>query len=56
MSDLFGNHIVGFSMRWLIYAVLGIEKAFPIGNTTRFCVMIAMFCCDVIIYKDNRKC
>ena len=22
MSDLFGNHIVGFSMRWLIYIII----------------------------------
>ena len=31
MSDLFGNHIVGFSTRWLIYHVIGIT--FPFDRT-----------------------
>ena len=49
MSDLFGNHIVGFSTRWLICCVQGISSNFKLlWKIIHFQLKIALIpFCDV---------
>ena len=48
MSDLFGNHIVGFPTRWLIYKVLSDENQVIFAKLANLIAALLTYYHDII--------